>query len=568
MRGPAICPSSAVPATAAGRGVSQASALIVGEDRRSRAAPFCGPAVPTIAFARALELFHPITAARSSRVSPLAAVGEGVDDCRRRVGRSVRRDWCRRADRRPRPSFTRTSQLATAPRVGADCVLHAHVSVRERVALGDRVDHPQRRGHRQRRLRLHPGARRPSLQDSAGRRRGRRGRCGDWREHDHRSRLGRRDADWRRAPRSTTSCRSATACSIGRDVLLAAQVGISGSTTLEDRVTLGGQVGVQGHITIGKGVVAAGQSGVTNSVEPGRFLTGYPAIDNRQWRKASVIFARLPELRQQLVTLQQRLDALEAQAARTRKRPVRSGQPRRRTQGPRSHRLSAATAPDGPFRPVAATRAWRMPCAIIGTMPFLRAVAAAPASRVPMAAAMVVGLACLRLGVRAAGRARAAAQARIHDDQARQRALGGVARGSLDADRARRAAVPRRLEERAAGPHRVRAPLRAPDVPGQPERQPGSASVVHRLGRRREQRHDQRGRDGLLGDDAGAVPAARALARGRSDGQPEGRRERLRSASAASSRKSAGRRSRARRTGGSPRSSTTRRSRCIPTSTR
>ena len=63
---------------------------------------------------------------------------------------------------------------------------------------------------------------------------------------------------------------------LGRDVLLAAQVGISGSTTLEDRVTLGGQVGVQGHIAIGSGAIAAGQSGVTNSVEPGRFVTGYP----------------------------------------------------------------------------------------------------------------------------------------------------------------------------------------------------------------------------------------------------------------------------------------------------
>ena len=39
---------------------------------------------------------------------------------------------------------------------------------------------------------------------------------------------------------------------LGRDVLLAAQVGIAGSTTLEDRVTLAGQVGVAGHLTIGK----------------------------------------------------------------------------------------------------------------------------------------------------------------------------------------------------------------------------------------------------------------------------------------------------------------------------
>ena len=102
---------------------------------------------------------------------------------------------------------------------------------------------------------------------------------------------------------------------LGRDVLLAAQVGISGSATLEDRVTLGGQVGVQGHIAIGRGAIAAGQSGVTNSVEPGRFVTGYPAIDNRAWRKASVVFAHLPALRERLMTLERRLAAIEAQLA-------------------------------------------------------------------------------------------------------------------------------------------------------------------------------------------------------------------------------------------------------------
>jgi UDP-3-O-[3-hydroxymyristoyl] glucosamine N-acyltransferase len=99
---------------------------------------------------------------------------------------------------------------------------------------------------------------------------------------------------------------------IGRGALLAAQVGLAGSATLEDRVTLGGQVGVQGHITIGRGAVAAGQSGVTNSVEPGRFVTGYPAIDNRAWRKASVVFARLPELRETVKALEARLAACEA----------------------------------------------------------------------------------------------------------------------------------------------------------------------------------------------------------------------------------------------------------------
>src|SRR5262249_7161214 len=47
--------------------------------------------------------------------------------------------------------------------------------------------------------------------------------------------------------------------SVGRRVLLAAQVGISGSAVVEDDVILAGQVGVAGHLRIGKGAVATAQ---------------------------------------------------------------------------------------------------------------------------------------------------------------------------------------------------------------------------------------------------------------------------------------------------------------------
>ena len=52
-------------------------------------------------------------------------------------------------------------------------------------------------------------------------------------------------------------------------MLFAAQVGIAGSTTIEDDVVLAGQVGVAGHLRIGKGVVATAQTGVPNSVDAG-----------------------------------------------------------------------------------------------------------------------------------------------------------------------------------------------------------------------------------------------------------------------------------------------------------
>ena len=80
---------------------------------------------------------------------------------------------------------------------------------------------------------------------------------------------------------------------IGRNVLLAAQVGVAGSVTIEDDVTLAGQVGVAGHITLGKGVVATAQTGIPNSVDAGAFISGYPAIANRDWLRASAVFRKL-----------------------------------------------------------------------------------------------------------------------------------------------------------------------------------------------------------------------------------------------------------------------------------
>lgn len=100
---------------------------------------------------------------------------------------------------------------------------------------------------------------------------------------------------------------------VGEDTVLAGQVGIAGSTKIGQRVTLAGQVGVAGHLSVGDGVVASAQSGIPQDVEPGAFVSGYPAIENRDWLKASAIFAKLP-------ALQKRVRELERQIAELLKR--------------------------------------------------------------------------------------------------------------------------------------------------------------------------------------------------------------------------------------------------------
>ncbi|HYF53442.1 MAG TPA: UDP-3-O-(3-hydroxymyristoyl)glucosamine N-acyltransferase [Salinarimonas sp.] len=70
---------------------------------------------------------------------------------------------------------------------------------------------------------------------------------------------------------------------IGRHCIVVSQVGISGSSTLEDYVALGGQVGVIGHVRIGAGAQIAATSNVNGDVPAGARWGGTPAKPLREW---------------------------------------------------------------------------------------------------------------------------------------------------------------------------------------------------------------------------------------------------------------------------------------------
>ncbi len=80
---------------------------------------------------------------------------------------------------------------------------------------------------------------------------------------------------------------------IGRGCIIIAQVGISGSTVIEDYAVLAGQVGVAGHLTIGKGARIAAQSGIMKDVPPGAEVMGYPALPIRQFMRQVATLNRL-----------------------------------------------------------------------------------------------------------------------------------------------------------------------------------------------------------------------------------------------------------------------------------
>jgi UDP-3-O-[3-hydroxymyristoyl] glucosamine N-acyltransferase len=100
---------------------------------------------------------------------------------------------------------------------------------------------------------------------------------------------------------------------VGQNTLLCAQVGLAGSTRVGKEVILSGQVGAAGHLEIGDRVIATAQTGIPNSVEAGKVISGYPAIDNRDWLKSSAIFAQLPNLQKEIRELKARLTKLENQ---------------------------------------------------------------------------------------------------------------------------------------------------------------------------------------------------------------------------------------------------------------
>jgi UDP-3-O-[3-hydroxymyristoyl] glucosamine N-acyltransferase len=98
---------------------------------------------------------------------------------------------------------------------------------------------------------------------------------------------------------------------IGRHCIVVAQVGISGSTELEDYVTLGGQAGLVGHIRVGKGAMIGAQSGVTKSVAAETVVSGYPAIPHGLWKRLQALMQKLPQLLARTRELEERVGKLE-----------------------------------------------------------------------------------------------------------------------------------------------------------------------------------------------------------------------------------------------------------------
>lgn len=97
---------------------------------------------------------------------------------------------------------------------------------------------------------------------------------------------------------------------IGENTVIAAQSGVAGSTKIGRDCMIGGQVGIVGHLTIGNRVKIAAQSGIGSDVADDSVIQGSPALDHFDYKKAYVIFKRLPELSQKIKELESKLESL------------------------------------------------------------------------------------------------------------------------------------------------------------------------------------------------------------------------------------------------------------------
>ncbi|GAE82367.1 UDP-3-O-[3-hydroxymyristoyl] glucosamine N-acyltransferase [Bacteroides reticulotermitis JCM 10512] len=98
---------------------------------------------------------------------------------------------------------------------------------------------------------------------------------------------------------------------IGSHTVMAAQVGIAGSTKTGKWCMFGGQVGIAGHLKIGDKVSLGAQSGVPRNIKSGSELIGTPPMDLKTYFKASVVSRSLPDMYIDLNNLRKEVEELK-----------------------------------------------------------------------------------------------------------------------------------------------------------------------------------------------------------------------------------------------------------------
>jgi UDP-3-O-[3-hydroxymyristoyl] glucosamine N-acyltransferase len=93
---------------------------------------------------------------------------------------------------------------------------------------------------------------------------------------------------------------------IGENTVMAAQVGIAGSTRIGKRVIMGGQVGSVGHVEIGDDTILGAKTGVSKSISGGKWW-GVPASPLHEAKQQVVWLRNLGKFIARLRALEKKL---------------------------------------------------------------------------------------------------------------------------------------------------------------------------------------------------------------------------------------------------------------------
>jgi UDP-3-O-[3-hydroxymyristoyl] glucosamine N-acyltransferase len=96
-------------------------------------------------------------------------------------------------------------------------------------------------------------------------------------------------------------------CRVGKHCILVSQVGLAGSTVLEDYVVLAGQAGLAGHLRIGRGAQIGAQCGVMADVPAGARMLDSPALPVKTALRLMSYKTRLPDLFKRVGAIEEQL---------------------------------------------------------------------------------------------------------------------------------------------------------------------------------------------------------------------------------------------------------------------
>ncbi len=99
---------------------------------------------------------------------------------------------------------------------------------------------------------------------------------------------------------------------VGENTVMAAQVGVSGSTKIGRDCMVGGQAGFAGHLSIANGSKLGAQSGINTSItEENSTMIGSPVMNFKDFMKSFVFFRKLPVIAQKIDKIEKEMQILK-----------------------------------------------------------------------------------------------------------------------------------------------------------------------------------------------------------------------------------------------------------------